>query len=161
MRFSLSTLLLWVTGLAIYFAVVFALPFIASYVCLMLATVFIMPVVVTGIVYERGYARAFWIGCAGPAVIPMLSVLTLGGGFFLPIYALMDGDIVGDEGRIYTLMIGGSHGLVFLSGGVGVAARWLIEHKHRGRRMNVAEGGSILHGRVTVADLQTAQVENE
>ena len=157
MQFRLRTLFGCITALGVYFAVVFALPFAASYVCLMLMSFFMIPVMVTGVVYERGYARTFWIGCAASGVIPLLAMLYFSAA---GLYLLYDanGD---DESRAISILLAVSHALVLLSGGVAVVSRWLIERNHHALRSDATGDMSILHGRVTVAELRRFETENE
>ncbi|MBC8356820.1 MAG: hypothetical protein H8E66_33010 [Planctomycetes bacterium] len=156
MRFSLKTLFIWTSASAMYLAVVFAMPAVASYICLVLATFLMAPVVVVGVVYDRGYARTFWIGCAVSGTLPLLLMIYMSlGGFYLPLY----GD--SDEERIPAYIFAGCHGLVGLSGVIAVGARWLIERKNRVCQSDIAVDRSILHGRVTVAELRSSELKDE
>ena len=146
MRFSLRTLFLIVSVLGVYLAVVFALPPIVSGVCLTLVTFIGIPVVVTGVVYDCGYSRTFWIGCATSAIIPLLMLLYLSFGVFLPIYS----DADGGEDRTASLIFTLGHGLVGLSGGVAVAARWLIDKKNGNTEALTPTSRTILSRRIPV-----------
>jgi hypothetical protein len=158
MKFSLRTLFIWLTALAVYFAIVFAVPVVVSYACTILMTFVMMPVIVTGVVYDRGYARTFWIGCATTGAIPYLMVCYY--SIFASLLFFAD-DFIGDEWWMARIAFAVCHGLVLLSGGIAMAARWLIERKNRRRSTNATSGRSILHGRVTVARLKTSGAENE
>ena len=73
---------MWLTAIAVYLAIVFALPVIASQICLTFASFVMLPVIVTGVVYDREYARTFWIGCAAVGMIPLL-MMFYGISFFV------------------------------------------------------------------------------
>ena len=151
MQFSLRALLSFVTLLAVYLAVVFAIPSGVGYVCLMLATVALLPVIVTGVVYDRGFWRTFWIGCAAAGVLPLLIMFVFGSGVIYYDFTS------GEELRTHVYIIATGHGLVVLSGCAALATRILIDRKNRrhARRAKPAPD-SVLHGRVTVDDLKTS-----
>jgi hypothetical protein len=69
MRFSLRSLLVVTAAIAVYCAVFFALPAGLSVITLWVATGFVMPTgLISGIVYGKGYLRAFCIGGIGSSL---------------------------------------------------------------------------------------------
>lgn len=149
MRFSLRTLFLIVSVLGVYLATAFATPPIVSAVGLTLVTYAMPPVVVTGVVYDRGYAHTFWIGCASAGTLPYLIAVYY--GFGAGVMVLTEwGDIDSSDGRILTIAVTVCHSLVFFSGGIAMVTRWLIEKKNGNAEPSAAPDRTILSRRIAV-----------
>jgi len=163
MRFTLKTLFAVVSVAALICCVFFALPGWLSLTVLGLLAFLAPPVFIAGIVYGRGYGRAFCIGC-----------VCAGGG--LPLiyeYAGMCGlEIVlvdfeaTDNDRVLSMQIafGVVSVLIGLSGLAAVGVRWLCLRQNRtaseSQSLSPAEY-SFLHGRVSTIQMESTPVEPE
>jgi hypothetical protein len=123
-QFSIRTLLIVTTACAVIVWVLFAPPHAVGFL-MMLAICFVLPpIVLAGIVYQRNYWRAFFIGAA-----PWTAALCLWLSFLL-IDSLEDGDwielpfIRADDAIELKLMAGPPLGIICASGLAAVAIRW-------------------------------------
>ena len=149
MRFTLGTMFLYVTGVAAYLAIAFAATPALSLIGLTLVTYAMAPIVTTGVVYDRDYARTFWIGCAAAGTLPYIIALSF--SFNMGFMLLMEWeDISSDEARPWTITVTVCHGLVLVSGCIAIATRWLIERKNRKTEANGSAERSILSRRVVL-----------
>jgi hypothetical protein len=78
-QFGLKTLMLGMTGIAVYFAMMCAMPIFIVGPPFTLAIAAVPAALVTGIVYGRRQARAFFIGALTSAALPVV----LSGGYLL------------------------------------------------------------------------------
>ncbi len=124
MKFSLRTLLAVVSAVAFYLAIAFAASSPVRLVAVTTLTFLMGPAIITGIIYDRGYARTFWIGCSVTAIIPNLYIaycfFHYHGSFLVD-----PGSIRYSDGLIaYPLLA--CHALVLVSGLTSVAVRWFL-----------------------------------
>jgi len=143
MKFSLRTLFLMTLAMAFYLALVFAITAPVRLVAVATLTFLTWPAVMTGIIYDRGYGRTFWIGCSGTAIIPFLYIaycfFQYPGELLIHPHDLRSS--FSDEQIAYPLV--GCHGLILLSGLTAVAVRWLlIESRTRHGSVSAASDSS-------------------
>ena len=147
MRFSLRFLIVVTAIIAVYCGLVWGVPTAVGLILLSLLTTFIPPLIVGGIIYGRGTARAFWIGCAASGFIPFLVAAFYS---FQWSFVRMDGiNELGDEGWILTLTMAICHALVFANGLIVVLSKWLYAPK--GDRAESNRHYEIIHRRVSLS----------
>lgn len=97
-HYSLRTLLLFILGVSVLCAVVFAVPLFLTAVLFLAAFLLSAPAFIAGAFYFRGRAQAFSLGCAVPTVLAMLGVVLGDAGevaeqlVVRPIFGWRDGD---------------------------------------------------------------------
>ncbi|MDP6556227.1 MAG: hypothetical protein QGG71_16280 [Pirellulaceae bacterium] len=125
MRFSLKTMLTTISVAAVFCCIFFTLPSIVAIPLLGLIWMLAPPALIAGIVYGRGYGRAFSIGCvATGGVLPIIwlySTMAFAGAF-----ADLTSLTVDKETAIYVkLSFGATFVLMGMSGLTSMAVRWL------------------------------------
>lgn len=154
MQFKLRTLFAIVSLCCIYCGIVFGLPPAASLIALCLLTVSMPSLIVGGIIYARGAARAFWIGCAASGFIPFLVSAYLG---FAIAVAVFDESGDGEEARWYLFAIAICHSLVALQGLIVVGSRWLHSPRRTANTAIPLEGAyQVLHNRISLGAITPA-----
>lgn len=138
MRFSLWNLFVFISAAAVYLAVAFTAPVMVSVFAQVLLSLLLVPVAVTGIVYDRGYGRTFWIGCVGFAAVPYLMALSSSFTFGMLLTLEDLADATDEDSRSFVVVFAVFHTLTLVSGILAVLTRWLIERRRRAASPNAA-----------------------
>ena len=165
MRFTLWGLFLFISALGVYLAMAFATPPVVSIISLTALTYVMGPVAVTGVVYDRGYARTFWIGCAAGGAFPYL--IALYHSLTLLLFAFEGwgelGEVSAEDGFTWALSIVVCHAIVFSAGFVAAMTRWLIDKKNEvierqsGRALAVQTPPPSVLSRRVVVEMESAE----
>jgi len=128
-QFSLRTLLLLVTAVAVACAAVFQMPGVVAIPLLLFFTAALVPVLVTVIIYGSSYERTFAIGAIFPPALLLSGFTPLGGVF----YGFMGrgGDGLGSESIWVRVVIVGIWVASVVMGFLCVATRRLLEDQRR------------------------------
>ncbi len=121
-QFSLKTLMGSITLAAVFFALIFAVPDVVACLVFLAGLLLLLPALVAGTVYGRGYGRAFCIGC----LLPFGGFLIMGLNQYLimVLYALTDEmDWDAETSGYLKIVLAGFWVWGFLSGATGVAVR--------------------------------------
>ena len=151
MQFTLKTLMAAVLVTALLCGVFFALPGWLSVLVLLFFWAMAPPALITGIVYGRGYGRAFSIGCVSTGgCVPLIWIY----GSMIAVSLLGEGSIDLDDETTATAKIafGVLFVLVGLSGLIGMAVRWLSLRMAPQEQSVATAPYSVLQSRVTVVD---------
>lgn len=153
MRFTLKTMLAAVSAAALVCTVFFALPGMISLIVLGVFWMLLPAALVAGIVYGRGYGRAFSIGAVVTGgCMPMLWLYAMFSGFAI-ISDIDFADSGGEEVVILQIYFAVIFGCIAASGLVSMAVRWW-SLRQQSAATPVPAAHSLLHGRVTTVELQ-------
>jgi hypothetical protein len=162
-RFTLKTLLAAVSVAAVVCCVFFAMPFWLSLGILALFWFMAPAALIAGIVYGRGYGRAFSIGCvsAGGCV----PIIYLYYAYAILLSGLDSIDLSDGEGAAgIKLAFAAFFILVGLSGLTSMGVRWLSlrwQRKAEPPRPPARPEYSVLQGRVTTIQMESTPVAAE
>jgi hypothetical protein len=123
-QFSIRSLLLLTTACAVLVWVLFAPPQLAGALVMLALCLLLPPVVVAGILYQRSYWRAFFIGAAPWTAgmffwLSYLILESLDDGDWLELFVMSSADAV--EMKLYA---GPPLGIILCSGLTAMAIRW-------------------------------------
>ena len=121
-QFSLFSMFVVTTGVAITCSLTFTMPAVAAIPLFALFSVILMAVLITVIVYGRGYQRTFCIG----AVVPFGVLLV---GFAFAAVIVFVGDNPRGDDILSRLTVVGFWGSSILAGASSAGVRWLIERR--------------------------------
>lgn len=162
MRFTLKTLFAAVFVSALICGIFFALPGWLS-LCVLGLMWFLAPsVLIAGIVYGRGYGRAFSIGCVSAGgclpLVYMYGVAIVASGW--------DGVMSVDDNGVLIMKVAVALFSVFigLCGLAGMAVRWLslrMNGNGNAKEPSSPKDYSLLHGRVATVQMESTPVEPE
>ncbi|MDA1053142.1 MAG: hypothetical protein O3C40_22030 [Planctomycetota bacterium] len=139
MKFSLRTLFIWLTAIAVYLAIVFAVPASGSMLLMFLISCLLGPAILTGVLYARGHARTFWIGCATTGILPYVILVYHGTSFeYLRNLWRWDNWTGTGDKENYTYPFVAAHLLILASGLVAVAVRRFVSGQKRSCEMSAA-----------------------
>lgn len=153
MRFSLKTMMAAISVTAILCCVLFAFPGWLSVTVLGLFWSFTPPALIAGIVYGRGYGRAFSIGClAAAGSLPMIYLYIV--AILVGLSGLDDVSISLDDDM--TLAIRIYSGILFIfvgfSGLTSMAVRWASLKMAEKEASKSLPQYSILHRRIATVE---------
>ena len=122
-RFSMRTMMWTVTAAAVVCAVFFALPVVISMFILTGILLLLPPILIAGIVYGRGYGRAFCIGvvCTGGA---MPIIMLYAGIAIMQIFGEIS-TFGADESLAVKIYFAVGYAFMAISGFLAVATRWV------------------------------------
>jgi len=161
-RFTLKTLFVAVSAAALICCVFFALPGWLAVAILAFLWFLAPPVLIAGIVYGRGYARAFFIGCVSAGgCLPMVYLYV-----FAAIWAEWDWFDRADNETALTAKIAVAvfSFLVSLSGLAAMSVRWLflrLYGKTGEHQASTPKEYSLLHGRVATIQMESTPIAPE
>jgi hypothetical protein len=162
MRFTLKTLFATVSVSALICCIFFALPGWLSLSILGLLWFLAPPVLIAGIVYGRGYGRAFSIGCVSAGgCLPLV--------YFYGIALVANGwDWINsaDDNSVLSMKIAVAlfSVLMGLCGSAAMVVRWLSLRLNRSASApepSSPKEYSLLHGRVATIQMESTSVEPE
>lgn len=163
MRFTLKTLFVVVSVAAVLCCAFFALPGWLSLIVLGTLFSLIPPAMIAGIVYGRGYGRAFSIG--GMSAGGCLPFLYLYYSFAFLMNLIHGFDDLDDESvlgiRIVFVVI---LVLVCLGGLAAMSVRWLSLRANRkaSEHLSASPGDySLLHGRVATIQMESTPIDSD
>jgi len=164
-RFTLKTLFAAISVSALICCIFFALPGWLSAIVLGTLWFLAPPLLIAGIVYGRGYGRAFSIGCVSAGgCLPFV--------YLYYVYALamtlVDGDwfteIDNDAILAIKIAFAVATVLIGLSGLSAMSVRWMslrLNRKADKHRASPPKEYSLLHGRVSTIQMESTPVEPE
>lgn len=163
MRFSLKTLLATVCVTSVVCGIFFALPYWASLCILVLFWFLVPPTLIAGIVYGRGYGRAFCIGCISTGGCVPLLYMYMVAIMFSGLDVLDELDAESAAG--IKIAFAAATILVGISGFASVCVRWLSlrcssEDTPRSSKPASKEY-SVLQGRVTTMKMTSTPVASD
>ena len=128
-QFSIRSLLLLTTMVAVIVWVLFAPPHVVGALVMLAICIFLPPMVLAGILYLRDYWRAFFIGAAPWAVVlafglGVLSIDMLEDGDWLELFVLSANEAI--QVKFYA---GPPLAVILCSGLAAVAIRWWAVRK--------------------------------
>lgn len=163
MRFTLKTLFVVVSVAAVLCCAFFALPGWLSLIVLGTLFSLVPPALIAGIVYGRGYGRAFSIG--GISAGGCLPFIYLYYSFAFSMSYINGFDDLDDESvlgiRVVFAVI---LFLVCLGGLAAISVRWLSLRANRkaGKHRPASPGDySLLHGRVSTIQMESTPIDPE
>lgn len=137
-QYSLRTLFVLTTLVAILCSALFAAPWWFSVATLAVLGVLIPLGLIVAIIYARGYLRTFCIGALFPAVPALLVSLYLWTMVYVSIFGVNFSDLVsghdGDEYRLrLAIALGVALALIAFCGLFAMLVRWLVEPRAKKR----------------------------
>lgn len=163
MKFTLMSLLIAVTVMAAVCAVFFALPALIAVCVLALVWIVTPPAIVAGIVYGRGYGRAFAIGCvATGGCLPFAYLYFMFAGVVSMVEELSSVATDSETVTSFKIMSAVAFGLTLVSGLTSVMVRWLSNRMAAKADGKVAsqfqQPSTLLQGRVTTTEWSTEPI---
>jgi len=164
-RFTLKTLFVAIFVSALICCVFFALP--ARLTLIVLSSLFFLapPILIAGIVYGRGYGRAFSVGCVSAGgCLPFVYLYYVYG------LAMMfsDGDWLSevDNDTMLTIKVyfAVATVLIGLSGLAAMSVRWLsLRLNRKDDKLSASDPKeySLLHGRVATIQMESTPIDPE
>jgi len=166
LRFSLKTLLTTISVAAVLCCIFFTLPAIAAFAVLGLVWLLAPPALIAGIVYGRGYGRAFSIGCVSTGgFMPIIWLYSsmMFAGVFTDLSSL---DFDGETAIRIKLGAGATFALIGFSGLTSMVVRWfsLRMQVQEPKSTTPATTGSpadysVLHRRITTLPVNLSEVK--
>lgn len=156
MRFTMKTMMVATIVASVICAIFFALPGWLSVCMIGLFWLFAPPVLIAGLVYGRGYGRAFCVGCVSTGgCLPILYLYLLMAMFsgFEVFEAIADEETAAFV-KIYSGVI---FVLIGMSGLLAMSVRWfsLRMAKSTQQASGIAAPYTVIHGRVSAGTLES------
>lgn len=131
MRFSLKQLVGWTTAAAACCAVLFGIPSAIGATLLALGLVWLPIVLISGLVYARGWRRAFFLGATiggTPVLLPLILYMFMAAGMLADFDAAEFSleALEGAEAVAIKFALAGLHGYIAACGVVALVTRWLV-----------------------------------